>query len=711
MGYYGGNGARLIATVNPVGRQTQPDCLTNARNRAGRLRQLGRVRLLAGPGRRGVRDLLRPARPHRRHERGQPRLVRRTRRRQPLGPGVPDVRHDLAGVQQLRRQQPLRRFARRPGVQGELQPAVHHARATAPEDFVFNAEYPMVRFLEANGYDVSYIAGADTDRRGALLRNHKVFLSVGHDEYWSGRQRANVEAARDAGVNLAFFSGNEVFWKTRWENSVDGSGTAVPHAGLATRRPTRTRSSTRRSADLDRHLARPAVQPAGRRRPPGERADRHGLQGQRAAPSTCGSRPPTARCGSGADTSVATLRRRRHRHAGHRRPSATSGTRTPTTALRPGGPDPDVHHDRDRRRGAAGPRVAPTATGTATHNLTLYRAPSGALVFGAGTVQWSWGLDSNHDRGSGAASAPMRQATVNLFADMGAQPATLQSGLVAADRRPPTRSARRPRSPRRPPARPSRPARPVTITGTATDTGGGVVGGVEVSTDGGATWHPATGRGSLDVRLDARQPRRRHDPGPGHRRQRQHRRRAASATVTVAPRACPCSIWGAAATPAVAGRPRHRRRRGRRQVPRGRRRQVTASASTRAPATPAPTSATSGRRPATQLASVTFTGESADRLAAGEPVHPGRAHRRHHLRGLLLRAERALRGRRQLLRHPGRRQRPAARPAGRRRRRPTASTATARRRLPDPDLRVRQLLGRRGLLAGSAPARTRRRRP
>jgi hypothetical protein len=33
----------------------------------------------------------------------------------------------------------------------------------------------------------------------------------------------------------------------------------------------------------------------------------------------------------------------------------------------------------------------------------------------------------------------------------------------------------------------------VTISGTATDTGGGVVGGVEVSVDNGATWHRATG--------------------------------------------------------------------------------------------------------------------------------------------------------------------------------------------------------------------------
>src|SRR4051812_23503303 len=83
----------------------------------------------------------------------------------------------------------------------------------------------MVRWLEANGYDVSYISGVDAAKSGNLLLNHKIFLSVGHDEYWDSTQPANVEAARAAGVNLAFFSGNEVFWKTRWENSIDGSNT------------------------------------------------------------------------------------------------------------------------------------------------------------------------------------------------------------------------------------------------------------------------------------------------------------------------------------------------------------------------------------------------------------------------------------------------------------------------------------------------------
>ena len=60
----------------------------------------------------------------------------------------------------------------------------------------------------------------------ARLKNHKTYLSVGHDEYWSKAQRANVEAARDAGVNLMFLSGNEAYWKTRYEPSADASHTA-----------------------------------------------------------------------------------------------------------------------------------------------------------------------------------------------------------------------------------------------------------------------------------------------------------------------------------------------------------------------------------------------------------------------------------------------------------------------------------------------------
>ena len=89
-------------------------------------------------------------------------------------------------------------------------------------------------------------------------------------------------------------------------------------------------------------------------------------------------------------------------------------------------------------------------SGTATHNLTLYRAKSGALVFGAGCVQYSWALDDFHDNPTavgGARANPhshrvavdpygavkaLQQATVNLFSDMGIQPANLQRDLVPA---------------------------------------------------------------------------------------------------------------------------------------------------------------------------------------------------------------------------------------------------------------------------------------
>ena len=71
--------------------------------------------------------------------------------------------------------------------------------------------------------------------------------------------------------------------------------------------------------------------------------------------------------------------------------------------------------------------------GNECNSLTLYRAASGALVFDAGTVQWAWGLNNNHDGDENGTDPAMQQATVNLLAMMGVQPATLMSGLVAGD--------------------------------------------------------------------------------------------------------------------------------------------------------------------------------------------------------------------------------------------------------------------------------------
>ncbi|MGK2957157.1 MAG: N,N-dimethylformamidase beta subunit family domain-containing protein [Acidimicrobiales bacterium] len=362
-------------------------------------------------------------------------------------------------------------------------------RSTSPQDWVFNSEYPMVRWLEANGYDVSYTSGIDTARLGAELLEHKVFLSVGHDEYWSGPQRANVEAARNAGVNLAFFSGNEVFWKTRWENSISPSATS--HRTLVSYK------ESKNNAKIDPDPAWTGTWRDNRFSPPSDGGRPENaltgtlftVNGPQAESITVPQADGLLRLWR--NTSVATL-------------AAGEVATFPKGTL---GYEWDEDIDNGFRPAGLVPLSTTTVNvqtriqdlcctygpGIATHRMTLYRHASGALVFGAGTIQWSWGLDANHDRSGPVVDQRMQQATVNLFADMGVQPASLLAPLTAAtastDTVAPTSAVSSPTAGATIPVN-----TPVTIAGTATDSGGGQVGAVEVSTDNGTTWHPAIGR-------------------------------------------------------------------------------------------------------------------------------------------------------------------------------------------------------------------------
>jgi hypothetical protein len=414
-------------------------------------------------------------------------------------------------------------------------------RDTSPEDWVFNAEYPMVRWLERNGYDVSYFTGVDSATRGGLIQTHKTFMSVGHDEYWSGPQRANVEAARGAGVNLAFFSGNEVFWKTRWEDGTDGSATDP--------RTLVSYKETHNSAKIDPDSA---VWTGSWRDP--RPFNPEGSQFENALTGTAF----MVNSGTAAIQVPAAdgkLRFWRATSVAQQSPGQTATLAADTlgyewdedldNGFRPAGlmQLSSTHVDGVQLLQDYGHTYA---QGSADHHLTLYRAASGALVFGAGTVQWSWGLDSEHDRGSGAADPSMQQATVNLLADMGVQPGSLQPGLAVAtkstDTAAPTASITSPAA-----GASVQAGNAVTVSGTAADSGGGVVAGVEVSVDG-STWHPATGRenwsyrwipsveGDVNLRVRAVD-----DSG--------NLGSASSLTVSVGPRTCPCSIFDAGATP------------------------------------------------------------------------------------------------------------------------------------------------------------------
>ena len=86
----------------------------------------------------------------------------------------------------------------------------------------FFYEYKFVYWLESQGYDVTYTSDVDTDTNVNPLTNHRGFLSVGHDEYWSKGMRDNVQAAINAGVNAAFFSANAMYWQIRFEPNAAG---------------------------------------------------------------------------------------------------------------------------------------------------------------------------------------------------------------------------------------------------------------------------------------------------------------------------------------------------------------------------------------------------------------------------------------------------------------------------------------------------------
>src|SRR5919106_2625930 len=348
---------------------------------------------------------------------------------------------------------------------------------------LFHNEYSMIRFMEANGYDMSYLANVDTHRRGHLLLNHKVFMTSGHDEYWSRTQWDNIEAARDAGVHLAFFSGNLAFWKTRWEPSI---------AGGQQDRTVVSYKDTHFDAAVD-PVEWTGTWRDNRFSTQEPENSLTGLLFKVNSSSTSITVPSTFRdLRLWRNTTVEQLEDGESEMLaddilGYEFDEDIDNGFRPTGLFRLS----STHVTNVQVFTDYGSTLE--NGGSAHHTITMYRAASGAPVFKTGTIQWAWGLDTYSVPGNPPPNRTQQQMMLNLFADMDSQPATPLPGLVvtgpSTDTAPPSSQIG------------SLPAAvadgdSVTITGTATDAGGGVVAGVEVSTDGGATWHPATGTSS-----------------------------------------------------------------------------------------------------------------------------------------------------------------------------------------------------------------------
>jgi len=79
-------------------------------------------------------------------------------------------------------------------------------------------ELQTVRFLEREGYDISYETDVDADADPAGLARHRLVIVNGHDEYWTMAQRLGFDSALAAGTNLAFLGANDAFWHVEYED-------------------------------------------------------------------------------------------------------------------------------------------------------------------------------------------------------------------------------------------------------------------------------------------------------------------------------------------------------------------------------------------------------------------------------------------------------------------------------------------------------------
>ncbi|MGH7232225.1 MAG: N,N-dimethylformamidase beta subunit family domain-containing protein [Nitrospiraceae bacterium] len=228
-------------------------------------------------------------------------------------------------------------------------------------------EYNMVRWLEREGYDITYSTNVDTHADPALLTRHKAWLSVGHDEYWSWAMRSQVERARDHRVGLGFFSANVCYWQIRLEPS--------PLTG----EPNRTIIAYKDEAVREDPFALD-----------GDPANDHLITGRWREPPV--NRPEESLVGvmydgNPVDADLVIT------DATH---WVVVGTGVQTGEHLPG----LVGYEADRlfRHAPAGTEVighSPYEWEGTTHyaDTTVYTWPSGATVFAAGTIQWSWALD------------------------------------------------------------------------------------------------------------------------------------------------------------------------------------------------------------------------------------------------------------------------------------------------------------------------------
>lgn len=231
-------------------------------------------------------------------------------------------------------------------------------------------EYPMVKFLEQYNYKVDYATDIDIQKNPGLLLKYKAVIITGHNEYWSKQMFDGYQAAVNQGVSLAVFGANTAFRPVRFEPD--------PKTGI----PDRIMVNYK-SAELDPYTkTHPQYStPAAWRLPPLNRPESKLLGLAYEGETTDNAR-------ASGDLTVSDASNWIFKGSGLKNGDKISGLvgyeYDRFNASLPAPPNLDIVFHSPLSNIKNQPDFADAA---------YYYAQSGAQVFNAGTVEWSWGLD------------------------------------------------------------------------------------------------------------------------------------------------------------------------------------------------------------------------------------------------------------------------------------------------------------------------------
>jgi hypothetical protein len=100
--------------------------------------------------------------------------------------------------------------------------------------WLFDAEYGLIHFMEAQGYNLTYLADVDLDSNTTQLNTAALVALLGHHEYWTTGVYDCITHAVDAGVNMFVDSSNTALWHVRFAAGDTNKRTVICYKDSAT---------------------------------------------------------------------------------------------------------------------------------------------------------------------------------------------------------------------------------------------------------------------------------------------------------------------------------------------------------------------------------------------------------------------------------------------------------------------------------------------